>query len=82
MKFADLMFVVLLDAMCTDNEGGITLCINTVVYCHVVCSMPIKCMRNVYGMREFTGKYTKVWQRLSSESPSLIVPTLRGIARS
>ena len=56
MKFADLMFVVLLDAMCTDNEGGIALCVNTVVYC-VVCSMPIKCMRNVYGMREFTGKY-------------------------
>ena len=35
-----LMFVVLLDAMCTDNEGGIALCVNTVVYC-VVCSMPI-----------------------------------------
>ena len=25
-------------------------------------------MRYVYGMRESTGKYTEVWQRLSSES--------------
>ena len=61
----------------------ITLGVITVVYCPMlyICSMP---MRYVYRTRESTGKYTEVWQRLSSESPSLIVivPTLRGIAGS
>ena len=36
----------------------------------------------VYGMRESTGKYTEVWQRLGSESSSSLLPTLRGIAAS
>ena len=43
----------------------------TVVYCHIILyvySVRINCMRYVYGMRESTGKYTEVWQRLSSES--------------
>ena len=41
------------------------------VYCHIILyvySVRINCMRYVYGMRESTGKYTEVWQRLSSES--------------
>ena len=42
---------------------------NTVVYCHIIVySVRINCMCYVYGMRESTGKYTEVWQRLSSES--------------
>ena len=43
-------------------------------------------MRYVYGMRESTGNYTEVWQRLSSESlnesSSSLLPTLRDIAGS
>ena len=43
-------------------------------------------MRYVYGMREFTGKYTEVWQRLDSalrvDSSSSLLPTLRDIAGS
>ena len=49
----------------------ITLGVYTVVYCHImlyVSSMRINCMRYVYGMRESTGKYTEVRQRVSSES--------------
>ena len=46
--------------------------------------MRINCMCYVYGMRESTGKYTEVWQRLGSEleSSSSLLPTLRGIAAS
>ena len=44
----------------------ILLCIVILLY---VYSMRINyCMRYVYGMHESIGKYTEVWQRLSSES--------------
>ena len=51
MKFADLMFVVLLDAMCTYNEGGITpSALNTVVYCHNIM-LYVACLLKMHAQR-------------------------------
>ena len=70
------MYILTIKSCYFENEGtkvhnprryvlsySVLCCMYNIFY-----SMRINCMCYVYGMRESTGKYTEVWQKLGSES--------------